>query len=134
MLYNIVTGHGVDKVDRAEIVVLASKIASVRKARAQVVFTDRHAYLQTATYFNDEADLQGLAWDRWQNRDFKRRSADDVEMERYQAETLVHAHVPIDALVGIACYDERSKTTLEAEIASRGLTLKVQIKAEWLFA
>ncbi|MBI2923074.1 MAG: DUF4433 domain-containing protein [Planctomycetes bacterium] len=134
MLYNILTGHGVEQVDRGDIVVLASKIGSIRTSGAQVVFTDRHAYLQTATYFPDEAGLQGLAWDRWQNRDFKRRTADDVEMERYQAEALVHARVPIDAVLGLACYDERGKDTLAAEIASRGLPLKVQIKPEWLFA
>jgi hypothetical protein len=52
-------------------------------------------------------------------------------MERYQAEALIHRHLPVAGLAGLACHGAAQRETLEAEIAQRGLELKVVTKPEW---
>jgi hypothetical protein len=53
MMYNIKTGYGgVKKRQNDEIVVLVSSLHQVAKEGREFVFTDRHAYLKTANFYN----------------------------------------------------------------------------------
>lgn len=136
MLYNIKTGYqGVEQLPMSEIVVLVSSLHRVRECGAAFVFTDRHAYLQTATpsFSSRLEDLQGLDWASLRARDFRRSPDDPGKIERYQAEALVHRQLPVGALAGLACYRTAQRDTLEAEIMQRGLELKVVTRPGWFF-
>src|SRR5438034_173189 len=83
--------------------------------------THRHARLATAEFFGDVADLDRIDWKILQNRDFSRDNNDLGKMERYQAETLVHRHLPIDSLLAIACYNSTERDRVDALIQGAGL-------------
>lgn len=59
------------------------------------LFTDSHAYYQWANYYSDLAELAKIDWLLLQRRDLKRDPEDPAKFERYQAEALVHRHLPV---------------------------------------
>ena len=136
MLLNIVTGHGgIVQGPRREIVILVSSLPRQSEWGVRFVFSDRHAYLRTARFSSDVADLRtGIPWDRLQAHDFQRRSVDDVEsFERYQAEALPHRHVPVSALSGIACHGPAGEAAIRELVQNAGIPLTVVAKPEWFF-
>lgn len=129
MLYNIKTGYGgIRKRSNDEIVILASSLLTLNEKKLPFLFTDRHAYLAAAQFYSDLSSLDQIDWTILQKRDFKRGSDDVGKFERYQAEALVHKHLPIDALLGIACYNDVVASSLKAHLAKRGLTVAVATK------
>jgi hypothetical protein len=96
MLYNIKTGYnGMRQTPMAQIVILVSSLHKVAADGLPFVFTDRHAYLQAAEFKSDLNDLSVIDWQILANRDFRRDTNDPGKIERYQAEALVHACVPV---------------------------------------
>lgn len=134
MLLNIKTGYnGMAKTPMADIVILVSSLRRVAEAGIRFVFTDRHAYLQTASYFGTLNDLGRIDWAILQARDFRRDPDDPGKFERYQAEALVHRHLPVSMLLGLVCHGSAQEVSLVADLANRGLSLKVVVKPEWYF-
>ncbi len=134
MLYNIRTGHnGITQRPMIEIVIMVSSLPVLAAQKVPFVFTDRHALLLTATFYSDLARLDCIAWDLLQKRDFKRDLYDPGKFERYQAEALVHRHLPVAALSGIICHGDEQKTFLQAEVEKRRQTLQVAVKPNCYF-
>lgn len=131
MLYNIKTGYGgVQKRPMSDILILVTSLHTLLEMKHLFVFTDRHAYLKTAQFSADLSDLESrIIWPALQARNFKK---DDVDrFEKYQAEALVHRHVPLNALKGIVCYDQTVKGAVQTEIDSKGLPMKAIARGEW---
>lgn len=134
MLYNIKTGHGgIRKRDNAEIAMLVSSVHRVRELGVSLVFTDRHAYTRLARYFSDPVQLSEVDWPLLQRRDFRRDDDDPEKVERYQAEALVHRHLPVQGLLGIVCHDEAVRSTIVQLVTARGLNLDVRALPHWYF-
>ena len=134
MLRNINTGWGgVRKRPSEEILILVSSLRRIDEQGLQWVFTDSHAYYQWANYYTDLADLDKIDWPLLQRRDFKRDPDDPAKFERYQAEALVHRHVPIDALLGIVCYTDGVKQQVDQQLISRGITVPTHARTAWYF-
>jgi hypothetical protein len=68
-----------------------------------------------------------------QRRDFESDPEDPSKKERYQAEALVHKHLPIDALLGLACYNDQVAANLNEALAQRNMSIKVIKKSDWYF-
>lgn len=130
MLYNIKTGYnGIAQRPLREILILVSSLRKLEKMGLPFVFSDRHAYLKLAEFSSDLNDLDRIIWPTLQTRNFKK---DDPErFEKYQAEALVHQTVPLDALMGIVCYDDAVKADVQAEVEARELTIKVIKQSSW---
>jgi len=62
-----------------------------------------------------------------------RNPDDPAQIERYQAEALVHGHLPAAALLGIICYTDGVKTMIESQVQARGLTLDIRAMPGWYF-
>lgn len=134
MLRNIQTGWGgLKKRHNHEILIMVSSLRHVADLGLSFVFTDSHAYYQWANFYSDLADLNKIDWLLLQRRDFKRDPEDPVKFERYQAEALIHKHLPVEGLLGIVCYTETLKQSMEQEIQARGLSLPVYARTEWYF-
>lgn len=134
MLLNIKTGYnGMKKMPMSEIAILVSSLRDVAASGIAFVFTDRHAYLQTATYFNNLDGLVHIDWNMLQARDFTRDPDDPAKFERYQAEALIHRHLPVGNLLGIACHGPEQEMWLRTHLAERGLELKVVVQPGWYF-
>lgn len=54
-------------------------------------------------------------------------------MERYQAEALIHRHLPVQGILGIVCYTDALKQSIEQEIQARNLELQVYARTGWYF-
>ena len=118
MLLNIKTGYN-DVVRRSsdEIVILISSCGRMVERGIDMVFTDRHAYVATARWTKDEAELaEMIDWDILSRHDFARSDGYPDKMDRYQAEALAHRHVPAEALLGIGCASDSVKTVIEAAV------------------
>lgn len=134
MLLNIVTGRqGVQQRPKEEILILVTSLLKLDERKIPFVFTDRHALLQTAHFFDRANDVGRIDWQLLQNRDFRRDPEDPEKMERYQAEALVHRQVPLDALVGIMCYNQTVMQNIEVALKKRNLVLPVYARPRWYF-
>ncbi len=134
MMLNIKTGYGgIRQFPNAEIVIMVSSLRSLVGSCVATVFSDRHAYLQTAQFFTSLDDLDKIDWGILQRRDFKRDVDDPEKMDRYQAEALIHRYLPIENLAGMVCFSENEKRTLERQREEVGLELKIVAQPGWYF-
>ncbi|MEM9619172.1 MAG: DUF4433 domain-containing protein [Pseudomonadota bacterium] len=131
MLYNISTGYGVQRRENHEIVIFASSLHKLVEHDVPFVFTDRHAYLAYAQFTSDMERLDEIDWEALQNRDFRR--SDPMRFERYQAEALVHNEVPVEALLGVATYNDDVKDRVIELAGAHGVDIKVIKKSGWYF-
>jgi ssDNA thymidine ADP-ribosyltransferase, DarT len=126
MLYNIKTGHrGVQQRRNDEIVILVSALPKLIEDQITFVFTDQHARLAAAEFYNDMAKLDKIDWKILRNRDFKRDDNDLEKMDRYQAEALVHRHLPTSSLLGMACYNTQERDRVDTLVREASLNLRV---------
>jgi hypothetical protein len=134
MLLNIKTGKlGVTKRPMSEIAILVSSLPRVQELNVPFVFTDRHAALETAQFYNALPDLHHLDWPRFQTRDFKRDPDDPAKFERYQAEALIHRSVPLTAILGIVCQCPEEQAKIQTTCDNLSITAKVLCKPDWYF-
>lgn len=136
MLLNVKTGYNdITKRANEDIVILTSSLHHLKTCGVPFLFTDRHASLAAARFHSDSelSKLDQIDWHHLSERDFKRDPDDPGKFERYQAEALVHQHLPINALLGLVCYNDSVEASLKAEVASRGLNLKTFAKPKWYF-
>ena len=129
MMLNIKTGWNVPKRPLSEIVILVSSLHKLKEMNIEFIFSDRHAYLRTALFSKDLKDLHRIIWETLQVRDFRKGNIE--RSEKYQAEALVHRHFPMDALLGIICYNEEIKAEIQSEASKRGVLAKVIAQPEW---
>lgn len=133
MMKNIHSGRGVVQRRHEEIVILVSSLHRVRDLGVPFVFTNGHAYPPDTRFFDDLAALSEIDWRILQSRDFKRDLDDPKKLERYQAEALVHRHLPTQGLLGIVCYTDALKRELETQTQALNLTLPVYARTGWYF-
>jgi hypothetical protein len=134
MMYNIYTGYGgITKRRNDEIVIFKASLHKLKADGVRFLFSDRHAFLATAQFSSDLADLNRIDWTILQNRDFRRDLDNPEKVERYQAEALVHRHLPLDSLDGIICNSELVEAELKHAIARRRLKLATAQKPNWYF-
>ncbi len=132
MLLNIKTGYnGVTKRSMDEIAILVSSLPKVQQLGVSFVFTDRHAYLQTAQFHNQLGRLDSIDWKIIRTRDFKRDPENPGKLERYQAEALIHRRLPVEALLGIVCYNNNRRGEIQANCDNLNLQTQVMSKPDW---
>ena len=134
MLRNINTGWGgIQRRPNEEVLILVSSLRHVAEQGRTFLFTDSHAYYQWANFYADLADLGRIDWPLLQARDFRRDPDDPAKFERYQAEALIHRHLPISGLLGIVCYTDNLRLAIERQLRDRSLDLPVFARTGWYF-
>lgn len=134
MLRNIQTGwSSVNKVANEDIMILVSSLHRVSELGLPFLFTDSHAYSGLASFHADLINLDRIDWPLLQRRDFRRDPEDPGKLERYQAEALIHRHVPLQALLGIVCHTDVARSGIERKMQAVGVTLPVHTRPNWYF-
>lgn len=133
MAYNIHTGRNASQRDNDQIVILVTSLARLKELSVPFVITDRHACATITKYSSDLDHLRSIDWKILQDCDFRRDNDDLDKTNRYQAEALVHRHVPIDALLHVGCCDNDQKSWADDLISKRKLKLQVHTKRGWYF-
>jgi hypothetical protein len=132
MLRNIQTGWGgIQRRPNEEVLILVSSLHRIAAQGQCFLFTDSHAYYQWANFYADLAHLDKIDWPLLQSRDYRRDPDDPAKFERYQAEALVHRHLPINGLLGIVCYTADIKHDVERLLLARNLPLPVHAQPGW---
>ncbi len=54
-----------------------------------------------------------------------------TDFEKYQAEALVHKHVPLTALKGVVCYNDSVRTDMQAAADAVGAAVKIIAQPNW---
>ena len=134
MMYNVHTGYGgITRRENKDIVIFVSSIHRLHELGLPFVFTNQHAYSLDTDFYSDPDDLKRIDWPLLQSRNFKTNDADPGRQLRYQAEALVHQHVPREALLGIGCLNGAVKQRLETLIEGRTPGIPVKITPSWYF-
>jgi hypothetical protein len=135
MLYNIHTGYrGITRRPNSEIVIAVASLHDLVDRAIPFVISDRHAYLATASFSNSLSALESLDWAALQSSDFRRDPEHPDRFERYQAEALVHRHLPPDGLRGWTCFDEDTRVFIQGLLDERGLSMTVAVRPNWYFS
>ncbi len=134
MMYNIKTGYGgITRRDDTDIVMFVSSVHRLEELGVSFVFTNQHAYAVDTEFYNDLQHLGEIDWPLLQTRDFKTDDKDPGKQLRYQAETLIHKYVPLEAILGIACVNDVIRKNLEVLLEERTIELAVRSKPTWYF-
>jgi hypothetical protein len=134
MMYNIKTGYGgITRRDNTDIVMFVSSIHRLDELGVPFVFTNQRAYAVDTEFYNDLEHLDKIDWPLLQSRDFKTDDNDPGKQLRYQAEALIHKHLPLSAVLGIACVNDTVKGNLETLVEQRGIKLAVRAVPKWYF-
>ena len=134
MLLNIKTGYkGVPQLPNRDVAIFVSSLHKLSKLGRRFVFTNSHAYGAESDFLSDLSDLDQIDWPLLRSRNFANDPEDPGKKGRYQAEALVHRRVPVEAFLGIACYDAdvQSRLTGVAEVA--GADVSIQALPNWYF-
>ncbi len=134
MLFKIVTGHGnVGMVARHDIVIFVASLRDLAAQGMRFLLTDHHASLALAQFTSNLEGLKRVDWPILQASDFRHGDDDPGRHERYQAEALVHRHLPVAACDRLVCYGRQKQAQLVGEMARRGLNLDVDVHPDWFF-
>jgi hypothetical protein len=134
MMYNIKTGYGgITRRDNGDIVILVSSAYRLRELGVPFIYTNQHAYSVDAEFYDGNDNLSQIDWALLQRRDFKTDDRDPGKQLRYQAEALVHRHVPLEALIGIGCHNDTVKQSLESLVEDRDPKITVKTIPGWYF-
>ena len=131
MLYNIVTGRGVRQRPPEEIIVIVSSIHRARETGAEVIFTDRAAYMETAAFHDDLTQLTSLPWDAFNRYDFRRNVEDLDAFDRYRAEVLIKRHLPTKGILGIGVFRQNVESQVKTVINERSAAVSVVCRPHW---
>jgi hypothetical protein len=134
MMYQIKTGYnGIRQRSNDEIAIIVASLHKLHKQNISFLYTDRHASLRAVEYFSDPGDLGNLDWEIWRKRDFHGDPEYPDKKDRYQAEALIHRHLPIDACLGIVCYNDDITKMLKKRLGDAGERVMVATKRNWYF-
>lgn len=133
MMLKIVSGHGVPRVPHGDLVVIATSLHRLVALGVAFLLTDRHASLDFANFFGGLDGLSRIDWATLRSSDFRNCDEDMERQDRYQAEALVHRHLPVDAIELIACYSEVQKVVLSEHLARRQLRIPIEVHPDWFF-
>jgi hypothetical protein len=134
MMYKIKTGHGgITKRNNKDIVIFVSSIYRLRELGVPFLFTNQHAYPPNTDFYETVEALSVIDWPLLQSKNFKTDDADPGKQLRYQAEALVHERVPLNALLGIVCYNDEVKQSIEGMMQALGQNISVKTLTKWYF-
>lgn len=134
MMYNIKTGYGsITRRDNRDIVMLVSSVHRLRELGLPFIYTNQHAYPVDTYFYDGSNDLSQIDWSLLQECDFKTDDADPGKQLRYQAEALVHRHVPLEAVLGIVCHNETVSHSIESLLEERNEKIAVRAIPAWYF-
>jgi hypothetical protein len=127
MLYVVSRGHQDYVGGQDEIVHLVSSVQAATRVNQPWAFTDRHAELGHALYYDRLADLSAVDWDvmpmpYWSESDVK---------EKRQAEFLVHNRFPWSAIEKIGVRDQAVAMKVRALLG--GTAPPVEVQPGWYY-
>ena len=120
------------KTPQHEIIYLVTTLQKLQKYNCKFVFTDRHAKLAYAKFYNDINDINKLNWDIINSQQWGRQYGNE-RIEIKSAECLVHKFIPFEAFLGIACKTQNIFDLINNELLKKNKNIVVKIKENYYF-
>ena len=133
MMLNIVTGRGVPRRNRQELIVLVSSLNLLGRHGIRFVYTDRKAFDIAAVFTGDDdlSKLENLPWAALRAMNFQRNLNDPESFDRYMAEALVHQHLPVARIAGLGVYDDGIRKAIEGLLCTCSCKIRVVVRPRW---
>jgi ssDNA thymidine ADP-ribosyltransferase, DarT len=135
MLYKLAKG-GVPAYTEGQdpLIYLVSTVKTIADAGLRWLFSDGNCAATVTQVFDDLEVLGSMVdWQVMRARMWNNTAEDPDRMRRRMAEFLVHEHVPIGCLVGIAVRTQGMKEQVENLLAAAAVRLPVQVRPSWYF-
>lgn len=134
MLYVISKGNDPEVIPTAQkdIIYIVSSIEALQQFGCRFVFTDRHAKLEYANFYNDPQQMAQLNREMIKTDQWGRQYGPE-RREMKMAECLVHQHLPIEAVIGFAVKDEQAKGVVDSSLRENQLQIPVKVKPNFYF-
>lgn len=134
MLYVIHKGNDPEVIStpQQDIIYLISSFEVLQSCNCRFLFTDRHAKLDYAHFYEKPEDIKQLNWE-YIKMDQWGRSYGAERKEMKQAECLVHHYMPCEAIIGIAVMNEKALEKVNNYLHEAELNIQVKIKPNFYF-
>ncbi|WP_250283529.1 type II toxin-antitoxin system toxin DNA ADP-ribosyl transferase DarT [Frankia sp. CiP1_Cm_nod2] len=117
-----------------ELAYLVTSVERLTGLGLALVFTDRNAVLEAATFRSDPADLDTLVdWPLMRARMWANTDAEPDRRERRMAECLVHGRVPWAAFSEVAVKNAVSRRRALATMGTAQPQPPVSVRPDWYF-
>jgi hypothetical protein len=130
MLYVVAQGHTEYRSGQDPILHLVSTVKTAIATGRPWAFTDRHADLGHAVYYDDLAYMPEVDWSLMDRRQW---GGDSDVKERRQAEFLVHEWLPWAAIRGIVARTETTAGQVRSILASHKTSPHVKVDPGWYY-
>jgi hypothetical protein len=133
MLYKISCG-GVPTYSggQAPLVYLVCRTTEIVASGRPYVFSDGNCASSITEYYEDLADLDKLDWDVFNATMWSNTADDPDRMRRRMAEFLVHDHVPLAAVIGVATLDAATRD-LVTDILGPSFSAPITVRRGWYY-
>ena len=135
MLFNIVTGYGVEKVPQKDIVFLVCDALKIVNAGIPYCFTDGNATKAISKFYNRLYGLRELDWPCIRATYWKNTEDDYDRVRKKMSEFLVKEHVPAELIREIIVNNPEAERRVTAMLGDSlpGCKIKVDTKYEYYY-
>lgn len=123
----------VNKAKQNDIIFLVTHTETIAKASLPFTFTDRHAVVKYATFYNDLGELKNLDWSTIQLKQWANTDDHPDRKEKKQAEFLVHKKVPWELIYGIAVINDAVGSKVQRLLNGQKHKPVIKVKNEWYY-
>lgn len=116
------------------ILYIVSTVEAVQQANLSFCFTDGHAAMNYAEFYND-LDLLGttIDWKLMQSKYWSDTENDPNRQFRRNAEFLVHDRLPWELMIGIAVINSDIKVKVDRILQNFNCNTPVKVYREWYY-
>lgn len=118
---------------QASIVHLVSSVERVVKAELPFTFSNGHAAMETAEFYENINDLDKIDWDIMRAKYWNDTPDDNNRKWRRNAEFLVHLEFPIALLVGIGVISDEIKQKADLILDTAETKIKTYVRPSYYY-
>lgn len=123
----------VNQTRQSDIIFFVTHAETVAKSGLPFAFTDRHAVVRYAKFYNDLNELKNLDWGTIKLKQWANTSDNPDRKEKKQAEFLVHKKLPWELIYGIAVFNDVTGSHVEDTLKSQQHKPVIKVKKEWYY-
>lgn len=116
-----------------DIIFFVTYTETVSTSGLPFAFTDRHAVVSYATFYNDLDELKNLDWKTIKMRYWADTPDDPARKEKKQAEFLVYKKLPWELIYGIAVLNDDISSHVENALNGQQHKPIIKVKKEWYY-
>lgn len=116
-----------------DVIHIVVEVDLIVEQRLQFAFTDRHAVVSHARFFDNTNSFDQLDWKVINDTAWQNSKNDPDRKERKQAEFLVYKFVPWNLIIGIGVHNEGIRKLVEQYLPPGSSFPKVKVMSKWYY-